>query len=465
MMPSMMTPALYNYDVFPKVFLEKEKKTITIQPLGRHVAFKPDHEYTVRLVKEDQGSTKRYPERIGRYEHTLTPCEDGCIRIEQAFEGEGEYFIRVYEDAETKNHIVQLSVYSLAHDMKGRIPLRGDLHLHTMGSNDGCQACEVFAADYRSNGYDFMVISDHYAYYPSLEAIEKHNGLTDLTIVPGEEVHMPMTDIHYVNFGSSYSINALVTPNRNQDKAGDDLAWRSLDGNAPDPMTKEEFSEMIDERAKSIDRELLVERRSMAVLQWIYEHIQKGGGLGIYTHPFWVYPQQTVPEDFNEYIYRNRPFDAFEVLGGSRPYATNGFQTHFYYDMKAKGVAWPIVGSSDSHSSTEYYREILKHNNLLASTIVFAKENTREDIIQSIKDYYSVAVDHIEGPYHLVGDYRFVRYASFLLEHYFPVHDLACKAEGYYAKLWLTQGDERAKSVLDALKGQIPDMQKKYFEV
>lgn len=460
-----MTPSLYNYDIFPKVFIEGEKKTVTLRPLGRHVAFYPNREYTVRLFKSDQGSAKTYPDNYGRYEFKVTPDGDGCIRFDCTFEGEGEYFVRVFSEPDVKEHVVQMSVYSLHEDMRGRIPLRGDLHLHSGGSRDGCQSPEIFAADYRGHGYDFMVISDHYKMYPALEAVAIHNGLTDLNIVPGEEVHLPGCSAHYVNFGGSYSINALVTPNQNQEKAGDDPAFRSIDGNAPDTMTQEEFALMIAERAKAVPRESESERRIFATFQWIYENVRKGGGLGIFPHPYWVYPQMHVPEDFTEFIYKEKPFDAFEVIGGGESYAINGFQTGFYYDMKAKGYNRPIVGSTDSHSSTEYYREKLNYHNLTGSTIVFSKANTREELINSIKDYYSVAVDTLDQRYRLVGDFRLVKYASFLMDHYFPLHDLACKAEGYYAKCWLTSGDRRAKKVLDALKGQIPEMQKKYFEV
>lgn len=465
MKTTVMTPALYNYDIFPKVFIEGENKLITVRPLGRHVAFTNDFEYTVRLFKSDQGSAKSYPDRPGRYEFKAKPDEDGCLRFNCTLEGEGEYFVRIFDDPESKTHIVQFSVYSLLEDMRGRIPLRGDLHLHSGGSRDGCQAPEVFAADYRGNGYDFMVISDHYKFYPALEAVELHDGLTDLNIVPGEEVHLPLSNAHYVNFGNSFSINALVTPNRNQEKAGDDLKYRSLDGNAPDPITLEEYTEMINERAKQVPREQEAERINFAIFQWIYENIQKGGGLGIFPHPFWVYPQMHVPEDFTEFIYREKPFDAFEVIGGGSSYAINGFQTGFYYDMKAKGVVRPVVGSTDSHTSTEYYKENLRFNNLTGSTIVFAKANTREELIRAIKESYSVAVDTLDPHYRLVGDYRLMKYGSFLMEHYFPLHDLACKAEGYYAKQYLTAKDERALNVLKALKGQIPEMQKKYFAV
>ena len=48
------------------------------------------------------------------------------------------------------------------------------------------------------------------------------------------------------------------------------------------------------------------------------------------------------------------------------------------------------------------------------------------------------------------------------MEQYFPLHDLACRAEGYYMGRVLA-GDERAKEILAVMKGQIPELQKKYF--
>ena len=164
-----------------------------------------------------------------------------------------------------------------------------------------------------------------------------------------------------------------------------------------------------------------------------------------------------LPEDYTEFIYRQGPFDAFEVLGGERIFSHNGFQAGFYYDMKAKGVEYPIVGSTDSHGSTEHNKDAL-----ICSTIVFAKENTREGLIKAIKDKYSIAVDTISSEYRIVGDFRLMKYASFLMENYFPLHDLACRAEGYYLNRYVL-GDERAATILKAMKGQIPELQKKYF--
>jgi predicted metal-dependent phosphoesterase TrpH len=342
--------------------------------------------------------------------------------------------------------------------MAGRIPLRGDLHVHTCRS-DGKESPEIVCANYRAHGYDFTVISDHHRYYPSLEAQAFYKNVTDMSIVQGEEVHLPLNDVHYVNFGGSYSINALVKPSPNEEKAGSDLACRSKDGNAPEPMSREEFCEMIRERAKSVPRENESERLSYAVLEWTYGHIKDNGGLGIFPHPYWLCQMMQLPEDYTEFIYKNAPFDAFEVLGGENYYQHNGFQTALYYDMKSKGYDRPVVGSTDTHGSTEHNR-----NALICSTVVFARENTDKALIEAIKEKYSVAVDTISSEYRLVGDFRWVKYGSFLLENYFPLHDLLCKAEGYYMKLYAT-GDVRAESVLSAMKGQIPELQKKYFSL
>ena len=164
-----------------------------------------------------------------------------------------------------------------------------------------------------------------------------------------------------------------------------------------------------------------------------------------------------LPEDYTEFVYKNKPFDAFEVLGGENFFSHNGFQTAFYYMMREQGYDHPIVGSTDSHSSTEHNR-----NGDICSTIVFAKANERVALIDAIKEKYSVAVDTISKEYRLVGDFRLIKYGSFLMENYFPLHDLACEAEGYYMNRYIA-GDARAVTILKAMKGQQAEMMEKYF--
>lgn len=450
-----MNKYLYRYDIYPKVFLINRDTEITVRAIDSAFFLGADKTYTVKLSKLDQANEKVYPEREGRYTLSATTDSQGALKIHFNSPTEGQYKLYVFEpDAEKP--VLELFIYALAEDMKGRFPYRGDLHVHSKRS-DGSESPEKVCANYRAAGYDFMTVSDHGRYYPSLEAKEIFDQISDLNIVEGEEVHLSYNNVHYVNFGGSYSINALITPNNNQEKAGDDIKYRSINLSAPETMTKEEFKEMIDERANKVNRPHLSERRSYAVMEWIYEHIKRSNGLGIFPHPFWLCPMQQLSDDYLDFIYEKKPFDAFEVLGGETYYQHNGFQTAYYYKKKAEGFDPPIVGSTDTHGSTPMNRGML-----ICSTIVFAGENKKDALIEAIKEKYSIAVDTISQEYRLVGDYRFVKYASFLMENYYPIHDKACACEGYYMNEYLTS-PEAASPILKAMKGQIKSMQEKYF--
>ena len=156
-----------------------------------------------------------------------------------------------------------------------------------------------------------------------------------------------------------------------------------------------------------------------------------------------------------------QPFDAFEVLGGERYFEQNGYQTLRYYEDRAKGRRYPIVGSTDSHNSYES-----SPGSLICSTIIFAPENERKALIASVKDFYSVAVDTISPEFRLVGENRLVRYGCFLLKNYFPIHDAACAEEGRLMKLYATGTEDEkaeAKALLTAMHGRVGRLQKKYF--
>ena len=77
------------------------------------------------------------------------------------------------------------------------------------------------------------MISDHERYYPSLRAIECYRDAPiEMTIVPGEEVHMPpvrgkRNAVHIVNFGGEFSVNALVEGTATNE-AGSDLSVRAI---------------------------------------------------------------------------------------------------------------------------------------------------------------------------------------------------------------------------------------------
>ena len=364
-----MKEELYNYDIYPKVFIVGEPVTITIKPLGAHAAF--EGEYVLSILPAAYSIQGDFLDDKKVVELETKVKEDGCIRFTHVFPEECEYIILLKQN---KMNRLVMSVYALAEDMRGRYPYRGDLHIHTCRS-DGTQSPAVVVADYRKEGYDFAVISDHYRYYPSLEAIDAYKEVPhEMTIVRGEEVHLPpvdgaFNDVHIVNFGGEYSINALTEGEAVREK-GTDPKYRSLNGECPPSMSKDEYDEMMRKLCAEADLPANIDRYAYVCCKWIFDQIRKANGLGIFAHPNWISNVFHVPEAFTEYMMETQPFDAFEVLGGENYYEQNGFQTIKYYEDRAKGRRYPIVGSTDSHNSYESSR-----NSLICSTIVFSPEN------------------------------------------------------------------------------------------
>lgn len=457
--------SLNHYDVFPKVFAAGKAADIHIRPLGGRQVLTPDTEYTLEICALDGGNPDDFP-ATGDF-RKISAATDAfcCLCFTFVFDSEQEYFIRILSEEGKK--LLQFSVYCVEDDLACRYPFMGDLHMHTTCS-DGSQAPEVVCANYRKYGYDFTVISDHERYYPSLDAIAAYADVPiDLNIVPGEEVHLPRVngkrnDVHIVNFGGEYSINALVesTAVRERGKELNARAIRTED--VPDVMTVEEFTEKMEKLAAGIDVPDTVDALPAAMCKWTFDEIRKANGLGIFPHPNWRPNVYHVPEKFVDWLFETQPFDAFEVLGGESYYEHNGFQTLRYYEEAAKGRRVPVVGSTDSHSS---YMET-NPKGFVCETIIFAPENERKALIDAVKNYYSVAIDTISAEFRLVGEARFVRYGTFLLRHYFPLHDELCYEEGRLMKQYVTGTEaERAeaKQMLKAVSGRTKRLMEKYF--
>ncbi len=449
--------ALLDYDIYPKVISEKKETLITIKPLGSHAAF-PEQEYTIHVLGLEDGAIDNYKDRKNIKKFLVKVNDDGTIQFKYAFPKEQMYFVRIIKT--DGKRLLQLPVYAVAPDLADRYPFTGDLHFHTTYS-DGRQAPEIVAANCRKIGYDFMAITDHGRYYPSLYVRDFYKDVPiDLNLVPGEEVHLPkadedhINDVHIVNFGGEYSINAMFEGSHIKE-VGDSKKLRSLYGECPETKTVREMNEMLDELASKADIPEGIEKYAYTSCKFIFDEIRKANGLGIFCHPYWISNVFQVPETFLDYMMQTQPFDAFEVLGGENYFEHNGFQTIKYYEMTAKGHRYPIVGSTDCHNSTDMDRFPCK-------TIVFSRRNERKDLISSIKDFYSVAVDTISAEYRVVGELRLVKYATFLLQNYFPLHDDLCFEEGRAMKAYVA-GEKGAKETLEFLHGRCEKLLKKYF--
>lgn len=456
-----MKPELYNYDVFPKVILAGKENTITIKPLGIHAGINAGENYTLVITGLEEGDPALYPEWECRSDLPVQADTDGYIRFSYTFPREEEYFLLLFRgNPEDDKLVMKESVYALAEDMKGRYPFRGDLHVHSCRS-DGKEDPVMVCANYRGFGYDFMIVSDHRRYYPSLDARKAYEGVApSFNILPGEEVQLPLTDIHIINVGGDYSVNALIDGNMNQRDRGDDPSVRSVNGKCPPVISREEYERQIREIARADWFGAESANLSYAACVWAFDRIREAGGMGVFCHPYWRRKWAfQVPEKFLSVMLDNHPFDAFEVLGGERYFEHNGFQTVRYYEETAAGVNFPIVGSTDTHGSTE-------HNigGFICSTIVFAPENTKDGLTSSIKDRYSVAVDTISKEFRLVGSLRLQKYACFLMNCYFPLHDKLCNIEGQYMRQYAA-GEEKTKARLDLIADDVTELMKKYIAV
>lgn len=406
-------------DVSPRIVRANHPAKIVLRPLYEHARFLSDKTYEVSIFPRD------YP---GVEDQAMQPV-NGCLEVDYTFGGEGEYKILVHlQPGERRRQLVDVRVYALEEDLFSRYPYKGDFHMHSYRS-DGWESPAYVAAACRKIGMDVAGITDHRQYAPSLEAIQAFDGVeTDLRLYPGEEVHLPNSPVHIVNFGGSFSVNELIE---------DDACYRS-----EVTAIQQGLGDLLDRSAS----------RQYASCLWCYEKIRQAGGMSIFCHPYWITQEQfNAPEMLIDLHFRDLRFDAFEVIGGNpKPEAeANQLQAARYEEERARGRRIPIVGVSDSHGT---------ENGLLFGwyyTIFFAKTADLPEVIGSIRDLFSVAVEAMPGETpHLHGPFRLVKYACFLMREVFPLHDVFCQEEGRLMLAHLA-GDGQAAGKLRGVKGQV----------
>ena len=422
-----MNKLLELYDIYPKVLPSHQKSTLTIEALDYSVFFEEGKTYTLMVLPLRESLQGEYSD----YPTCTATCASQRLTFSHTFGSEQEYYIRILDATGTP--FLQLSVYVLDEDLYGCRPYKGDLHVHTCFS-DGKESPELVVAKYRQHGFDFLAITDHHQYAPSLRAISTYSDVSlGIQLFPGEEVHSPDNHIHIVNFGGEESVNDLF---------------------AKDPQT---YYEEVNKLAKTLTCPEGVNPFHYSACLWTYDKIRKGNGLAIFAHPHWLANVYHVRDAMTLHQLTEQPFDAFELIGGQSP-IENNMQLAFYHEAQLKlGKPIPIVGSSDSHGVLEGdLFDAMK-------TIVLSPTNTKSDLIESIKALRSVAIEDYRGEHYKVhGSYRMVSYVIFLLENYFPLHDTLCYEEGR-AMLDYIRGHEGAKAHLTYLQPRTHQLLAKYF--
>lgn len=359
--------------------------------------------------------------------------------------GEQEHQLRLYICDEAGHFdydqpLAVLAVYSLEPDLYALTPYKGDLHMHSSRS-DGKDDPAHVAAACRRIGLDFMALTDHGQYAPSLEAWEAfRDSAADLRIYPGEEVHAPGNPIHIVNFGGDTSVNDMFDGEEYRRQVA---VIEAAAGDLPEGLDRYEYASSV----------------------WIFEQIRSAGGLGIFCHPYWLFPHADsvqgyyISESLVTHLLDTQPFDALELLGGYyvNEAESNMLQVARYQDERAKGRQIPIVGVSDAHGCETgslfgwYY------------TLVFAASLELADLIAGIKGLNSVAIEALPGEVvRVYGPFRLVKYALFLLRALFPAHDVLCAEES--SAMFSLIGEsgpekqQQAVNLLDRCKGRTADL-------
>ncbi len=442
-----MRPEQLYFRVHPRVVPCNQVSKIVIEPLFDYYQINKDAFYEVGVVPMEHRSRNGEFTIPSSFDvevilktvgvKTIKP-EHGCFVFDYSFEDEQEQIIYLREKEGEKKLVGAFSVYSLKEDLFERLPLKGDLHMHS-NCSDGKEPPAFVAASCRKIGLDFMALTDHGKYTPSIKAQEAFRlDDIDLKIFRGEEVHAPNNPVHIVNFGGSFSVNELFTgDNYSKYQKEIEEIMQGL-GAIPHGVNKYQYASCL----------------------WVFDNIRKAGGLGIFCHPYWlIYSGYSPAGRLTDYLFETQPFDALEVIGGYYKYQvdSNTLQVARYHEERAKGRKIPVVGVSDAHGCENgqlfgwYY------------SIVFTPSNNLKDIIQSIKDGYSVAVEKMEGESaRAYGSFRMVKFALFALRELFYEHDKICQEEGLLMVEYL-KGEEDASAELRHKKGRaINSIQKLY---
>lgn len=420
----------YFYDIYPQVFRVNTETLITIASLDEHCRFREGAAYSVTVIPMNHitadNDNKDYPI------HNVIAA-DGRLQFSLCSKEEQPYTL-VVQDGE--NTLCTPGIYAVDDDLCGLLPFKGNMHAHSFRS-DGVESPAMVAANYRKAGFDFLAITDHALYEPSLEALRAFEKLDmDFKLFPGEEIHTPHNKIHILSFAATDSVNQFYRdyPDRYESEVRSLMQELSLSD------SQEDF-----EYAASL---------------WAFRKIREFDGMAILAHPNWIIDgAYNIPPDLYRRFLQDQPFDALELInGGDTPYE-NAQQLAIWHDACCRGCNVPVIGNDDSHGTVNgaWFN--------IGITYVLSPSGRKEDLITSMKKGLCIAVEryHNEAP-HYYGNSRLISLFSFLDEAYFPLHDELCRQEGYFLNAYI-QDDPIGEKGMELLKGRVEALRKKYFDI
>lgn len=408
-----MNRQIFNYAVYPSVLPADVVSTIRIHPLGENTRFLPDVTYTVEIRGVETLCADYAHLPFASYK--VTPNSEGDLEITHLFQGEQKHAItlkRPQEDLDVtpykdithrskrhENTDALLQVYSLNSDLYGMRCYKGEVHCHTYES-DGVQDVCHTVGNYRSAGYDFMAITDHYITMSAEKAMRTFSSLPiAMTLLLGEECHVPTEQIHAVHIGGRESVNACFRDN----------------------PTKAEAEVTAIERALTLPSH--IHRRDYAWRVWIARKAHEFGGLSILAHPHWIwFDTYFMASAITQQLLSDGIYDALDITDQEADTTLA-----LWAEMQAQGHRIPVVGCTDSHYTDANNPQRPARGGY---TIVFAPNRDTQSLLNAIQEGRSLAVNAAGDPARIYGPYRLVKLARFLLDNYYPIYMRLCHNQG-----------------------------------
>lgn len=424
-----MNKQIFNYTVIPSVFPADKESTFRIHPLGDNVKFVPDVTYTVTIREVETACA--YYDDLPAAVYQVTPNAAGDLELTHTFRGEQRHVLIVdrpecdlvspYKEITGRNKFGEnisalLNVYSLHEDLYGLKGYKGEVHCHT-NLSDGIQDIYHTVGNYRSAGYDFLAITDHYISFGSEMVREIYaDAPVDMTLLFGEEVHVPNERIHTVHLGGHSSVNQYFRDHR------------------------EEVCREVEALAATLDFEDKNDKVNYAWHCWIAEKGRELGGISILAHPHWIwYDVYFVATSVTQRLLRNGIYDALDIRDSDMETSVA-----LWNELRAEGLTIPVVGSTDSHYTSAFDCNMPCRGGY---TLVFAKDRAEESLTAAIKNNLSVCVNTTGTPDFVHGTYRLVKFSRFLLDNYYPYYMWLCRGQGVILSEYAT-ADDSAKQCL-----------------
>lgn len=416
------------YICYPSVVKVAQPTEVTVFPSDISRAFDLESEYKLGIfgLREDLLDYHKEPD----YELPFR-IENGCLKFSFTFAREQEYSIRIKIDGKT----VKIPMYAVEADLFELRPLKGELHTHSYYS-DGSDGVFMTPSDYREEGFDFFALTDHNRMFPSKAVRDFYKDVPlGISMLVGEEVHTPGSNLHIVHIGGSYSVCEKYIKHR------------------------DEFENEVAEIEKDLENVSEQYRYRLASAIWSCREIRKAGGISIFAHPFWKSNLYNVSAEFCDLLFDAKIFDVFELFNAAIVSRDN-LQISLWLEQIQKGNTMPVVASSDSHC-----HDFAKDGFGRSFTIAFAKDNTEDSVKTAIKNGLCVACEiPLESDDEIriyASEFRLVAFARFLWDNYFNNTWQMCIAEGNLMRRY-AQGED-VKEVLAALSDSALNFYNKFF--